>query len=80
MGMMIGFFPLHSFIEVRVNRPITHRLPMTEHLGRSFSQFFSIFSDLKCYIGAPSQALQIIFEMQSQKTSQNTSSKENTFF
>jgi len=53
---------------------------MTEHLGRSFSQFFSILSDLKCYIEAPSQALQIIFEMQSQKTSQKKSSKENTFF
>jgi hypothetical protein len=30
------------------------------------SQFFSILSDLNA-VGAPSQALQIIFEMQSQK-------------
>jgi len=33
----------------------------------SLSQFFSILSDLRCYIGVPSQALQIIFDMQSQK-------------
>jgi len=32
-------------------------------------------------IGAPSQALQIIFEMESQRmTSKKTSSKENMFF
>jgi hypothetical protein len=33
------------------------------------------------FIGAPSQALQIIFEMQSQRKEQpKQSSKENTFF
>jgi hypothetical protein len=31
-------------------------------------------------IGVPSQALQVIFEMESQGTSQNKSSKENKFF
>jgi hypothetical protein len=32
------------------------------------------------FIGAPSQALQIIFEMQSQRSSQKRALKENTFF
>jgi hypothetical protein len=43
------------------------------------SQFFSILSDLNA-IGVPSQASQIMFEMQSQRISQKKSSKEKTFF
>jgi uncharacterized BrkB/YihY/UPF0761 family membrane protein len=43
------------------------------------SQFFSILSGLNI-IGAASQALQIIFEMQNQRSSPKKSSKKNTFF
>jgi len=52
----------------RVNRPITDRLPMTEQFGRYFS-ILLYFEWFKNVIGATSQALQIIFEMQSQMTS-----------
>jgi hypothetical protein len=44
-----------------------------------FSQFFSIFNDLKV-IGMPFQALQIVFEMQSQKTTQKKKAKKMHFF
>jgi hypothetical protein len=43
------------------------------------SQFFSILSDLNV-IGAASQALQIIFEMQNQRSSQKTAVKKIHFF
>jgi hypothetical protein len=44
------------------------------------SQFFSILSDLKTVVGAPSQALQIIFEKQSQGTNQKRAIKKHVFF
>jgi hypothetical protein len=45
------------------------------------SQFFSILSDLNFFIGVPSQALQIIFQMQSpEEEHPKKSNKENTFF
>jgi hypothetical protein len=40
------------------------------------SQFFSILSDLKCYRSAFSSFLQIIFEMQSQRSSQKRAVKK----
>jgi len=53
---------------VRVNWPIIdRRLSMTEHFGRSFSNFLH-FEWFKNVIGTLSQDLQIIFEMQSQQT------------
>ncbi len=66
----------------RANWPITDHLPMTEHFGRSFSNFssnFSPFSVIWNIIRTPSQVVQIIFEMQSQRTNQKKSSKKNTF-
>jgi hypothetical protein len=42
------------------------------------SQIFSILSDF--FIGVPSQALQIIFEMQTQTNSQNRALKKICFF
>ncbi len=55
---------------VRVNWPIIdRRLSMTEHFGRSFSNFLH-FEWFKNVIGASCQDLEIIFEMQSQQTSQ----------
>jgi hypothetical protein len=44
------------------------------------SQFFSILSDLKTVVGAPSQALQIIFEKQSQGNNQKKAIKKHVFF
>ncbi len=55
---------------VRVNWPIIdRRLSMTEHFGRSFSNFLH-FEWFKNVIVTPSQDLQIIFEMQSWQNSQ----------
>jgi hypothetical protein len=57
------------------NGPLASKL----NIWADLSQFFSILSDCKCY-RAPSQALQIIFEMQKQRTSKKKNSKENMIF
>jgi hypothetical protein len=51
-----------------VDRHIIDRLPMTKHFGRSFSILLH-FNWFKNVIGTPFQALKIIFEMQSKRTS-----------
>jgi hypothetical protein len=61
-------------------KPAHHQSPAyTTYTLADLSQFFSILSDLNA-IGVPSQASQIMFEMQSQRISQKKSSKEKTFF
>ncbi len=68
-------------INGRTNWPIiTYRLAMTQTLLADLSQFFFILSDLKWVIGVPSQALQIIFQMQSMRTSQKRAAKKICFF
>jgi hypothetical protein len=55
MLISIGYSALHAniFFEktCRVDWPIINPMPMQEHFGKS-SQFFSIWSDLKCYRSA----------------------------
>jgi hypothetical protein len=63
----------------RVDQPIIHHLPIIEHFGKYFSIFLH-FEQAKVLYGMPSQALQIIFEMQSQRTNQKKGNKENMFF
>jgi hypothetical protein len=63
---------------VRVNRPITDRLPMTEHFGRFF-QFFSILSDLKCYRSAFSSSTNYLWNAKP-KDKPKKSCKKNMFF
>ncbi len=58
------------------NGPLASKL----NIWADLSQFFSILSDCKCY-RAPSQALQIIFEMQKQRTSKKKEqSRKYDFF
>ncbi len=63
----------------KVTRPITNHLSMTEHFGRIFLNS-SPFWVIQNVLGSPSQALQIIFEMESQKTSQKIAVKKIRFF
>jgi hypothetical protein len=60
-----------------------HRLPvlsLTETLWQNLSQFFPILSDLKCYIGTPSQALTNHLRNAKPEDQPKNSSKENKFF
>jgi len=59
----------------QLNGPLASKL----NIWADLSQFFSILSDCKCY-RAPPQALQIIFEMQKQRTRKKKNSKENMIF
>jgi len=58
---------------------VSSNTSLSPNILADFSQFFSILSDLKCYRSA-SQALQIIFEMQSQRSNQKRSVKKIRFF